>query len=144
MQYGPALLNFNSGLLKKFIFLTPENTFPFYFLHSVEDFNIALPVINPFDIIKDYNVSVNDSVLDEIGLKDMEDLLLLNVVVIPQKIEKMTANLAAPVIINIKSLKGKQVILDNSPYSIRHPLYKDFITLRNGGGDNAGTVKEEK
>jgi flagellar assembly factor FliW len=62
--------------LHKFIFLTPKNMFPFFFLQSIDDVNICLPVVNPFDIIKDYNPSVEESDLKKLGVNHTEDLLL--------------------------------------------------------------------
>jgi len=38
----------------------------------------------------------------------------------------MTANLKAPIIINAKNNKGKQAILDNDEYLIKHPILEEL------------------
>jgi len=143
------IISFAQGMpglehLKRYVFLTPAHTYPLFFLQALDDSNISLPVINPFDVMKDYNPSVSELVLKELELDDLDNLLLLNVVVVPADIRKMTVNMAAPILINVKNFKGRQVILDNSRYPIRYPLFETFIKLRNGGVGSACPVQEEK
>jgi hypothetical protein len=46
-----------------------------------------------------------------------------NVVVIPEKLENMTVNLAAPILINIRANLGKQIIFDRKNYQIQYPAF---------------------
>lgn len=143
------IIEFSKGIpgieeLKKFIFLTPKETFPIYFLQAIDDKDIALPVVNPFDFKKDYNPKVSDSVFKEIGIENDEDLLVLNVAVVPKDLKKMTVNLAAPILINIKKFMAKQVILDDKKYGIREPMYDNLISIiQQGGQSNAGTITQK-
>jgi flagellar assembly factor FliW len=45
------------------------------------------------------------------------------VATIPEDAEKATVNLMAPIVINEAGRYGKQVILPESGYSVRHPLF---------------------
>lgn len=78
------------------------------------------------------------------NIAEDDDVLILNVAVIPSDIHKMTVNLAAPIVINTKTLVGKQVIPDGTSYSIREPLYQAYIKLRNGGEDSCSCCPERK
>lgn len=129
--------------LKKYIFLTPENSYPIYYLQSIEDMNIVLPVMNPYDVISDYTLQVSEDVVKDLGIENDEDLLILNVAVIPKDIQKMTINLAAPILINIKKLTGVQYIMDTKKYSIRESIYDSFVKLLQGGMTNAGAIAQE-
>jgi flagellar assembly factor FliW len=127
------IIRFNGGIpglecMKRCILIKVEETLPFYWLQSVEDGDIALPVINPLVIDEAYTPSVEDSVLDELDLDREEDLLIVNVSVIPQDVTKMTANMAAPLLINIEKNIGRQVILDNPAWQMRYPIY-DAVSL---------------
>ncbi len=57
------LIDFPAGLpgfedLRKFIIVEADNTKPIYWLQSIENKHIALPVIVSFAIINDYNIDV--------------------------------------------------------------------------------------
>ncbi|MFU0800355.1 MAG: flagellar assembly protein FliW [Xylanivirga thermophila] len=118
---------FEEGLLgleglKKYILITPEDIQPLNWLQSVDDSDIAMVVVNPFNIKPDYSPVVPDDCLKELKIEDGKDIILLNVVVIPDDYKKMTVNLAAPIVINAKKCLGKQVILSQN-YPIRYPVF---------------------
>jgi len=53
------------------------------------------------------------------------NLLIYNVVVIPDDIRQMRANLRAPIVINPTTKKGKQVILDNEDYQLKYKIFDE-------------------
>ena len=81
-------------------------------------------MISPFEIDSDYSPIIDDTVFEQINLKDETDLLVLSVAVIPDDMKKMTANLAAPILINIADNYGCQVLIERGDYDIRHPIFK--------------------
>ncbi|MCS7233105.1 MAG: flagellar assembly protein FliW [Synergistetes bacterium] len=95
-------------------------------LQSVDDPKIALPVINPFEIFSNFSVDISDSDLEDIELKDPRDAIIFLVMVIPAgKPKDATVNLKAPIVINIKNKKAKQVIALNEDYPVRYPLFPE-------------------
>lgn len=91
-------------------------------LQAVDEPELALPVINPFEVKKDY-----DPIISETLLKDLEDInsenaVVLLVVTVPSDVTKTTANLKAPVIINSDSLVGAQIIVENKDYVVKYPI----------------------
>ena len=48
---------------------------------------------------------------------NLEEDAIFSIVTLGKKDQNMTANLKAPIVINIKENKGKQVILPNDKYS---------------------------
>ncbi len=121
---------------KEFVFLTPPDLYPFYILQSVNRPDCLLPVVNPFDIYKEYELPISEGDMEALCTQNKKDLLILNVAVISKDITKMTVNMAAPIVINTKELVGKQVIPDNSNYSIREPLYETYLKLKKKGGQS--------
>jgi len=51
---------------------------------------------------------------------------VFSIVVIPEDINKITANLLAPVIINTKRFKGKQIILNDKKYTTKHYILEEL------------------
>jgi flagellar assembly factor FliW len=71
----------------------------------------------------DYNPLVKSEEIASLGELDSNNLLIYNVVVIPEDIKQMRANLRAPIVINPATKKGKQVILDNEEYEMKYRIY---------------------
>lgn len=142
------LVNFPQGLpgfedLHQFIILEVPQTKPIYWLQSTENKYIALPVILSFEIMDDYYIDIRENELEELMVESQNDLLVMNVVVIPEKIEEMTVNLAAPIIINAVRGIGKQIIIDAKTMPIRWPVYEAIMkSLDKGGEQDAGVVEE--
>ena len=140
-------INFPAGLpgfedLHKFIILELSETKPIYWLQSVENKHISLPVVITFEILDDYNIDIRDNDLEDLHFESKNDLLIMNVIVIPEDIKKMTVNLAAPIIINAKHGIAKQIIIDAVELPIRYPVYEAVMKSIEGGAADAGTVKE--
>ncbi len=128
--------------LRHFIILEIGQTKPIYWLQSTENKYIALPVILTFEILDDYYIDIRENELEDLFVESQTDLLVMNVVVIPEQAENMTVNLAAPIVINAKRGIGKQIIIDAQTLPIRWPVYEAIMKSLQGGEKDAGTVQE--
>lgn len=111
--------------LKKFVLFPVEENDFFSVLHSVEDNNIGFIVVSPFNVKKDYEIELNDAVLKELNIKEEKDVSIFNTVTLNSEISKITSNLKAPIVINIKDRLGEQIILNDEKYEIKYPLFKE-------------------
>ncbi len=125
------ILTFKEGLIglpdkKKFalIYESEEEQPLFSWLQSLDDKSFALPVINPFMVFPEYNPVVDDALLEKLGELYEEDLLVFTVVVVPEDMKKMTVNLKGPIIVNAKTKKSMQIMVQNEDYTVRHSLYE--------------------
>ncbi|WP_123053464.1 flagellar assembly protein FliW [Clostridium sp. JN-1] len=126
------IITFKKGLpgfenLKNFILVPAEENKLFYILHSMEDTNVGIIVISPFNVMKDYEFDLNDYKVSELNIKNQKDIIVVNTVNLSSKIENITINLKAPIIINKDENIGEQLILDKSNYPIKYPLLKGEI-----------------
>ncbi len=96
-----------------------KDSAPFFWLQSLDQPETALVVIDPFAIYDGYSVDVDDEEIAELGIRDPERILTLCVVVIPEDIKQMRANLKAPILINLENNVGKQVMQHNDALPIR-------------------------
>ena len=94
----------------------------FYNIVSKEDSNIGFVSISPFDIKKDYEIDLDDEFVKELDIKAERDVLVLCLITLGKTLKDSTANLKAPIIINIKNNRGKQLILQDDKYKIKEPL----------------------
>lgn len=122
--------------LKKFTIIQQEDNSGikplFCWLQSIEDPETSFVIMDVYDIIPDYNPLVYDSDLESIGEVKEDNLLIYNIVVIPQTVSKMSVNLKAPVVINLTTKKGKQMVVKNEDYSVKYYFYEE-LKKKNGG-----------
>lgn len=89
---------------------------------SKDDLNIGFVCISPFEVKKDYEINLSDEIINELNIGKPEEVLVLNIITLGKTLESSTVNLKAPIIINIKNNKGKQLILQDDKYKIKEPL----------------------
>lgn len=94
----------------------------FYSIVSKDDSNIGFISISPFEIKKDYEIDLDDEFIKELDIKSEKDVLVLCLITLGKTLKDSTANLKAPIIINIKNNRGKQLILQDDKYKIKEPL----------------------
>ncbi|NLL36510.1 MAG: flagellar assembly protein FliW [Fretibacterium sp.] len=97
-------------------------------LQNLEDGSLAMPVTAPDAVLPDYNARIPEDELELVGSLDLADLALLIVVSIPEAAPwNMTANLRAPILLNLKKRRAVQVIVLNEEYPIRHVVFPDDV-----------------
>lgn len=124
------VLNFPEGIigfhsLKRFVLLGKQSRLVMW-LQAVDNPKIAFIVVNPFLFEADYSPRLTQEDMNFLKVEKTEDLHILAIVVVPEDPEKMTANLLGPVVINTKERIGKQVILLDGGYSVKHPIVKNL------------------
>jgi len=60
--------------------------------------------------------------MEAIKTKNSTELTIYAIATIPADPREATINLMAPIVINERGRRGRQVILHDSKYSVRHPL----------------------
>lgn len=124
------VINFKRGILSfeqltKFIVFPLKGNDFFNVVHSIEDKDIGFIVASPFSIKKDYTFELSDKTIEELEIKNSNEVLVQNILTINSDMIKTTINLRAPLIININSKLGEQIILNNENYSIKTPIIQE-------------------
>jgi len=134
------IITFKEGLpgfpqIHRFAILVREELKPFQYLQALDDPPIALFVINPFMVDPTYEFRLTDSDMGDLNSNNSAELAVFAVATIPDDPSQATLNLMAPIVINDKDRCGKQVILHDSKYSVKHPLL-------GSAGSNEAKAKE--
>jgi flagellar assembly factor FliW len=127
------ILRFDEGIpgfpnIRRFAMLELENLKPFSYLQSLEDPPIALLVVNPFFFCPSYTFELGETDTGSLRADKPEDVSVFVVANIPDNPSDATINLMAPLLIHAKNRLGRQVILLDSQYSVRHPLFPSAET----------------
>ena len=128
-----GIISFPEGIpgfleVKKYVILGNKENSPFQWLQSVDFPDTAFVVTDPFSIKDDYIIDINDSEVSVLNIKDTEKILTLSIVVVPADVTKTSINLRAPILINTENKLGKQVMLNNDSYSVKHYIFEQNKT----------------
>jgi flagellar assembly factor FliW len=114
--------------LKKFCLIDTGDDTLILWLQSCENPAIAFPVLEPKIFKPDYTVRLSGVELRELQLENVNGSVVFNILTIPENVTEMTANLKAPIVINLKNQIGRQVVLQENEYNIKTPMFKELKT----------------
>ncbi len=112
-RFEEGVLGFEN--LKEFVLISEEDSDPFKWLISVDEPAVGFPLISPWHIDVEYNP----------GKKfNLEKQVLFVVITLGDESGAITANMKAPIVLNIENQTGEQVILPKDKYSTTHLIYQ--------------------
>jgi flagellar assembly factor FliW len=120
------IINLEPGLLgftqyHRYVLIEHQQEAPFLWLQCLDKADLAFVVIDPRCLLSDYHPGPLSQAMRELEVKNPEDLKVLAILTIPPgKPQEMTANLMGPVVINLKTRQGRQLIVDDPRYNHRH------------------------
>ena len=95
-------------------------------MQSLDDAAIAFPVLEPKIFKGDYVVKLSAQELNQLKLDNINQAVVLTILTIPRDVTQMTSNLKAPLVINLREQIGKQVVLQENEYTLKHPMFKEL------------------
>ncbi|MBP52180.1 MAG: flagellar assembly protein FliW [Opitutae bacterium] len=102
-----------------------QEELPFMWLRELHPEGMAFVVLEPNGIIPDYIIEIPDADVEYLEIIEDEIPFILNIVTLgnTEKGEHITANLVGPLVINRRTRRGKQIIINNhDKYSARFSL----------------------
>lgn len=124
---GERLIRFPKGVLgfpasKEYALIQTGENSAFYWLQAVDRPELAFVVCDPRLFVPDFRIPVKADDLAEMGLGDVEQAQVF--VIVNRVDDELTANLQGPLVINVPTRVGYQLVLSDRRYSTRHPLMK--------------------
>lgn len=123
------IISFEEGIpgfeeLSKFVIIDVEDNKNLKCLQSLENPDVCLLIMIPWQYFENYQIELTDKEIKELEIEKETDTLVYNIVTVRN--DKVTANLLAPIIINVIKNKGRQIILQNKEYEIRQEIACSF------------------
>ncbi len=110
----------------RFCLVDPADDTLILWLQSLEDASIAFPLLEPKIFKTDYVARLSAAELRDLKLDNINQSAVFSVLTIPEDAAQMTANLKAPIVINLKEQLARQVVLQESEYTIKHLMFKEL------------------
>jgi flagellar assembly factor FliW len=117
---------------KEFVLLPFAEGTPFFVLQSIKTVDVAFIVMSPFDVVPDYQIKLPDQTLELLEIEKQEDVATFIVLTVKEPFSETTGNLQGPLIINVNKQKGKQLLLSDSDYQTKHPIFKEAALVKEG------------
>ncbi len=120
------IIDFPKGIIgfethRKFAIVNNLNFKPFCWLISIEQNNFAVPVVNPFQLINEYQKKFPEDLIKELK-ENNSNYEVFCVVSQTGEDGAVTLNLKGPILIDYNRKEGRQVILSSDILSVTHPL----------------------
>ena len=103
-------------------------------LQSMDEPEIAFPVMDPLFVCETYNPSVEDELLKNLGTIKEDNLYVLVTVTVPQNIKELAVNLKAPIVINTDTRKASQIIVEDD-LPVRYRIYEILEEAKKQAGE---------
>jgi flagellar assembly factor FliW len=104
---------------RRFVAINLEGQEKFVWLQSLDDVSVALPTGDPWQIFGDYAPQLPPYASSSLDIQQPEEFVALCVVVVAPGAGEMTMNLLAPIVINLRTRIGRQIMLETGGYSVR-------------------------
>ena len=121
LQFPEGILGFSDQ--KRFVLLDDPTDDIFAWLQSCDDSAIAFPVLEPELFTVQYKTTLTKADLEGLKIVASAPVRYFCIVTIPEDPTKMTANLKAPIIVNIKDRIARQCVLQDNNLAIREPIF---------------------
>ena len=120
VRFPLGILGFET--YKQFVLVHAPEEAPFGWLQVQGESRLAFLVLSPFLVVPDYQAEISEDDARFLGLTMPGDALIFNIVTLRAG-SQATINLKGPIVINRRTLIGRQVVLVNAgQYQVQHPL----------------------
>ena len=121
-----TIIRFDEGLIGlsdcKYFALGSISNVKFRLLECAGPRQISFVVLDPTVRVPDYYQQIPDREWEAVGATNPKSRLALAIVNLGLNAHDSTANLQAPILVNMETMVGRQVILTDSGFCVRTPL----------------------
>ena len=119
------VLLFPSGLLgfasyQRFVLLQPDEEGVFYWLQSADAPELAFVVTDPRLWVDQYQAVIRTEQLEAMGMQSINEAQLF--VIVNKYDNTLTANFQGPLVVNLNSQRGMQLVLADRQWTTRHEI----------------------
>lgn len=113
---------------KQFTLLAFPDNDAFFVLQSTNTPSLGFIVASPFAFFPEYDIQLDDATVEALEIERAEEAAVYTILTVREPFHETTANLQAPVVVNVKNKKAKQAILNDRRYHTRHSIFPASAT----------------
>ncbi|CAI6081267.1 Flagellar assembly factor FliW [Paenibacillus sp. JJ-100] len=122
IEFVSAILGFQEET--RYVLIPQIEESPFQYIQSITDPNLTFVLADPFLFCAEYEFNIDERWQKKLNLHSQEDVDI-RVITTVRSSTDISINLKAPIVINKKSKKAMQIVLENMDYSTRYSLLNE-------------------
>lgn len=99
---------------------------PIEWLQSLDEPLLVFALLEPFLFYPDYGFELPDPDSEALGIVRPEDAIVRCVLTLHDSVEQTTANMAAPLVLNQVTGRGRQVVLQDGNLPLRFSVFESI------------------
>ena len=119
--------------VRQFFFAFKPETAPFIFMRALEPKQVGFVCIDPFLICPGYKLDLSDADAAFLEITNPNEVLILSIVTPSPDVHQTTANLQSPLVINLRTGCGRQVIFAAQNYPVRYSIWEALQRIAQEG-----------
>jgi len=124
IKFPEGMLGFSK--IHEYILVERSDDSLILWLQALKKPSVAFPLLEPEIFEVNYGIELQEEDRKILALDEVKHAKVFAIITIPGDPSKMTANLKAPLVINVKKRSARQVILHNVDYPIRKSVFADI------------------
>jgi flagellar assembly factor FliW len=121
LDLGGSLIGFPAARQFALVRVAPDNEVLFR-LTALDVDGLEFVAAAPYPFFPHYAPEIDDATAARLELTDSTGAMLLVLLTVGSTLDTTTANLFAPIVVNVNTRRAAQVTLVNGGYSLREPL----------------------
>ena len=118
ITFAKGMLGFNE--FTRYALLQPNDDSYFFWLQSIDAMDLAFVVTDPRLFVSSYRIPFKREQMEELGLESLDDAEVY--VIVNKHDDVLTGNLQGPLVINVATRIGQQLVLSDRRFTTRVPL----------------------
>lgn len=90
------------------------------YMQNTEDLFPCFLIFEPWGMFEGFDPHLDPVDLKACGVESEEDLIFLSIATLPNDFSMLSLNIKSPIVLNPKTMEGRQVILTNPDYEVRY------------------------
>jgi len=121
LDLGGSLIGFPEAHRFALVRVAPDNEVLFR-LVALDVDGLEFVAAAPYPFFPQYAPEIDDAAAERLELTSADDAMLLVLLTVGPTLATTTANLFAPIVVNVKTRQATQVTLPTGSYSLKEPL----------------------
>jgi flagellar assembly factor FliW len=131
LDFGGNLIGFPQAHRFALVRVTPDSEILFR-LVALDVEGLEFVAAAPYPFFPDYAPEIDDATAERLEVTDASDAMLLVLLTVGPDLASTTANLFAPIVVNVHTRRAAQCTLVSGGYSLKEPLVRHAVEQRAG------------
>ncbi len=114
-------------VLREATFATQPGIEPFFYMRAIGIADLSFVCVEPFVVCPTFSATLPDAFVESLELTSQRDAWLFSLVTLAPKSEDITANLMCPIVVNVRTYRARQLIIEDAEEYLRYRIWDHMV-----------------